>query len=158
MFDFWENSRKIFSAEKKTKNIFGPEKNSFFLNLTKKVGILFRCRKLIAFDWRGFQSDSGTLPRVRCKYVSPKLQKSSHFRSLPANRPLANLVSRPPLPTLKPNKNKLAIVTVLRFYISLTMILSCKKNIVVTSEPDPHLLDPYNLLDPGFLDYLFLTL
>ncbi len=37
------------------------------------------------------------------------------------------------------------------------MILSCKKNIVVTSDPDPHFLDPYNLLDPGFLDYLFLT-
>ena len=78
--------RKLFLVEKKSENIFDSEKKYFFLKLKKKVGTQLWCRKFISFDWWGFQSDSGPLPRVRCKYVLPKLQESGHFRSLPANR------------------------------------------------------------------------
>ena len=45
--------------------------------------------------------DSSTLPRDIYKYVSPKLLKSDHFWSLPANRALANLGSSSPLPNFE---------------------------------------------------------
>ena len=61
-------------------------KKNFFFRDEKKVGTQFRCRKLIAFDWCGFQSYSDTLSRYRCKYMTPKVQKSSQFCSCTASR------------------------------------------------------------------------
>ena len=94
--------------------------------------------------------------------------KRLKFRSWTASRPLvisglgSPLCNSLPnfdfvLPTLKPPKKNLNSVFTKRFYTKSTMILSCQKNIVATPTVDPGLCDPYNLLDPGFLDYLFLT-
>ena len=51
------------------------------------MGPSFDVKKLIAFDWWGFQSDSDTLSRYRCKYMTPKVQKSDQFCSCTASRP-----------------------------------------------------------------------
>ena len=63
----------------------------------------------------------------------------------------------PPSPTLKPNSEKFASEFTEIFYKALLVIYSCKKNIMATSELDPDFKNIYNLLNPGFLDYLFLT-
>ena len=60
--------------------------------------------------------------------MSAKLQKSDHFWYLRANRPLANLGSSPPLPTLKPNSEKMTLTVVEIFFLRYSMILSRRMN------------------------------
>ena len=64
----------------------------------------------------------------------------------------------PPSPTLKPNSEKFASEFSEIFYRASLVICSSKKNIVATSRVDPDFKNIYNLLNPGFLETLFLTL
>ena len=60
---FWfsgKSSKKYFWPKKKIGFFFWPWKNIIFFGVEKKVGVQFRIRKIISFDWWGLQSDSGT--------------------------------------------------------------------------------------------------
>ena len=51
-------------------------KKKFFFGVEKKIGIQFRCRKSISFDWCNLRSDSGTPSGVSEQFsLSPFLEK-----------------------------------------------------------------------------------
>ena len=89
-------TKQIFLADIFFWDFFLSPVKKYFFGLEKKIRKKIRCRKFIRFDLWNFQSDSGTLLRGRCKYVSPKVQQSGHIQSISATRPLANLRSSPP--------------------------------------------------------------
>ena len=74
---FWKN-RKI---PKKNKSFFLRPTKIFFIEVEFFFGVQFRCRKVISFDWWGFQSDLSRVggPKRSVDHFFPNLSRTCWF-------------------------------------------------------------------------------